>query len=80
MYVDAMQQMFSNTSKVLVDSKGGNNLLYLPLDKLIQQSNTDPATVTAPRPAVAPPPAPEPAAPAAEAARSRDALRNRDSR
>jgi membrane protease subunit HflK len=80
MYVDAMQQMFSNTSKVLVDSKGGNNLLYLPLDKLIQQSNTDPATVTAPRPAAAPQPAPEPAAPAAEAARSRDALRNRDSR
>ena len=31
-----MEQVLSNTSKILVDQKGGNNLLYLPLDKLIQ--------------------------------------------
>lgn len=31
-----MQQVLSNTSKVLVDQKNGNNLLYLPLDKLMQ--------------------------------------------
>ncbi|RCS59953.1 FtsH protease activity modulator HflK [Parvibium lacunae] len=37
MYLDTMQQIFANTTKVLVDSKGNNNLLYLPLDKLIQQ-------------------------------------------
>jgi membrane protease subunit HflK len=80
MYLDAMQQMFSNTSKVMVDSKGGNNLLYLPLDKLMQQSAGDAGTVSAPRPAGAPPLPTEPAAPAAEATRSRDALRNRDSR
>lgn len=35
MYIDAMQQVYSKSSKVLVDVKGGNNLLYLPLDKLI---------------------------------------------
>ncbi|WP_269533383.1 FtsH protease activity modulator HflK [Chitinimonas sp. BJYL2] len=38
MYLDTMQQIFSNTSKVLVDQKSGSgNLLYLPLDKLMQQ-------------------------------------------
>jgi len=38
MYIDAMQQIYANTSKVLIDSRQGSNLLYLPLDKLIQQS------------------------------------------
>jgi membrane protease subunit HflK len=37
MYLDTMQQVFSSTSKVLIDSKNGSQLLYLPLDKLIQQ-------------------------------------------
>ncbi|MEZ7847043.1 MAG: FtsH protease activity modulator HflK [Polaromonas sp.] len=36
MYTDAMQQVYSNVTKVLVDSKQGSNLLYLPLDKLMQ--------------------------------------------
>ena len=39
MYLDAMQQVLSNTSKVIVDQKGGQNLLYLPLDKLMQLSS-----------------------------------------
>jgi membrane protease subunit HflK len=38
LYIDAMQQIYSNTTKVLVDSKQGSNLLYLPLDKIIQQT------------------------------------------
>ena len=38
MYTEMMQQVLSNTSKVYIDSKAGNNLLYLPLDRLIQQS------------------------------------------
>ena len=33
-----MQSVLGNTSKVLIDQKAGNNLLYLPLDKLIQQA------------------------------------------
>lgn len=37
MYFDTLQQIFSNTSKIVVDSKSGNNLLYLPLDKITQQ-------------------------------------------
>ncbi|SFI10378.1 membrane protease subunit HflK [Collimonas sp. OK307] len=38
MYLDTMQQIFANTTKVMVDAKSGSNLLYLPLDKLIAQS------------------------------------------
>ena len=53
MYLETMQQVFSNTSKVMVDSKGQGNLLYLPLDKLIQQS----APVAAPAQAPADAPA-----------------------
>jgi len=37
LYLDTMQQVFQNTSKVYVESRNANNLLYLPLDKLIQQ-------------------------------------------
>jgi membrane protease subunit HflK len=36
MYLDTMQQVLENTSKVIIDQKSGSNLLYLPLDKLIQ--------------------------------------------
>ncbi len=39
MYLDTIQQVMQNTSKVVVDQKGGQNLLYLPLDKLMQMSN-----------------------------------------
>src|SRR4249920_2626296 len=38
MYLDTMQQVLSNTSKVIIDQKAGSNLLFLPLDKLLQQS------------------------------------------
>ena len=38
MYIDMMQQVMTSTSKVMVDQKGGNSLLYLPLDKLIQST------------------------------------------
>ncbi|WP_084153837.1 FtsH protease activity modulator HflK [Simplicispira psychrophila] len=36
MYLESMQQIYSNVTKVLVDSRQGANLLYLPLDKIIQ--------------------------------------------
>ena len=38
MYIDMMQQVLTNSSKVMVDQKAGNSLLYLPLDKLIQST------------------------------------------
>jgi len=34
LYLETMETVFENTSKIMVDSKSGNNLLYLPLDKL----------------------------------------------
>ena len=37
MYLDTMQNILNNTTKVLVDVNGGNNMLYLPLDKLLKQ-------------------------------------------
>ena len=44
MYTDAMQQVYTNVTKVLVDSRQGSNLLYLPLDKIMQMSGTGGAT------------------------------------
>lgn len=38
MYLDTMTQIFSSVSKVMIDSRSGSNLLYLPLDRLIQQA------------------------------------------
>lgn len=39
LYIDAMQDVLSTNSKVFVDVQGGNNMLYLPLDKLLEQQN-----------------------------------------
>jgi membrane protease subunit HflK len=41
MYLETMQQMFANASKVLIDTQGSNNMLYLPLDKITQQVAQD---------------------------------------
>ena len=70
LYIEAMQQVMTNTSKVLIDQKSGSNLLYLPLDKLMQMGGATLATEAA-KPAEAPP-APE------STARTRDAFRSRD--
>ena len=70
LYLDAMQQIMMNTTKIVVD-KGSNNLLYLPLDKIMQMGSS-----------VAEPPSTAPAAPApaadASTARSREAFRSRE--
>ncbi len=44
MYTDAMQQIYGNVTKVLVDSRQGSNLLYLPLDKIMQMSGQQATT------------------------------------
>ncbi|MDP1686450.1 FtsH protease activity modulator HflK [Hydrogenophaga sp.] len=54
MYTDAMQEIYSNVTKVLIDSKAGNNLLYLPLDKIMQMTNQAPGTAAASTGAPAP--------------------------
>lgn len=85
MYIDAMQQIYSNVTKVMVDSRQGNNLLYLPLDKLMQITATQgseivtlPATGSYNNGASATPSATLPIPPAATESRSRDASRARD--
>jgi len=72
LYIDTMQQVFSNVSKVMVDSRSGSNLLYLPLDKLMQQ-----AAGAAAAPAPAPMPTEAPAAATIDS-RSRDGARSRE--
>lgn len=71
MYLDAMSDIYSNVTKVMVDSKSGSNLLYLPLDKLMQQVSQSTA---ASAPTVINPPAPTtaPAATNNAGARSRE--------
>jgi modulator of FtsH protease HflK len=73
-YLDTMQTVMNNTSKVVVDQKGGNSLLYLPLDKL-QQAVSQPYTGA---PEVLAAPSSSQPGTAGMDARSRDALRNRD--
>ena len=71
LYLDMMQQVLSNTSKIIVDQKNGNNLLYLPLDKLINVSGASPASPVAVQP-VMQEPATESNARARESFRSRE--------
>src|SRR5690606_5416269 len=42
LYIEAMERVMGATSKVMVDVQGGNNMLYLPLDRLVQQGATAP--------------------------------------
>lgn len=76
-YIDTMQQIFSSVSKVMVDSRNNSNLLYLPLDKLIQQSGASAAQAPVIVPAT---PAPETSSVGSgnSDARSRDGQRTRD--
>ena len=86
MYTDAMQQVYTNVTKVMVESRQGSNLLYLPLDKIMQMSgqnaNTAPADATMlPGSATAPlasAPLPTTGLPPLDAARTRDSSRTRD--
>lgn len=79
MYIDAMQHMYSNVTKVMVDSKQGSNLLYLPLDKIIQMTGQVAEDTVAVPAAVAPPAARPTASPPAAPSdsRTRDAARAR---
>ncbi|MDI1258796.1 FtsH protease activity modulator HflK [Aquabacterium sp.] len=91
LYIDAMQQVYGNVTKVMVDSRSGSNLLYLPLDKIVQMSaasgNAPGATSTSTpatngNAAVAETGSAAAAGgpPLATDPRSRDGLRSRDSR
>jgi len=76
MYLETMQLVYSNVSKVMVESRNGSNLLYLPLDRLLQQSGVPAAVPAAAAPASTNEPVTGTDARAREGSRSRD----RDSR
>ena len=84
LYQDTMQQILSNTTKVLVDDKQGGNLLYLPLDKLMNMTQSgQPATFTpqtSPQQVEQAPQRQDSASPtrSEDLFRSRDAFRGRD--
>jgi len=79
MYFETMQQIFSNTTKMMIDTKNGNNMIYLPLDKLIGQTISPDSASSAPKP-VGIPPAPELTNPA-DLSKSRDNIvRDRENR
>ncbi|TAK85165.1 MAG: FtsH protease activity modulator HflK [Betaproteobacteria bacterium] len=70
-YIDTMQQVLQSTSKIMMDYRGSGNLLYLPLDKLMQGAGAPAAEESASRPAPA-------ETPAETGPRSRDTLRSRE--
>lgn len=79
LYQDAMQQILSTTTKVLVDGKqGGQQLLYLPLDKLMQMTSPAVADLAAAPAATAPTQSAAPAADNRVDSRSREFTRSRD--
>lgn len=85
MYLEVMQQIFANTTKIMVDAKTGNNLLYLPLDKLIAQSAASETGTGKPAAAAGASGAASPVAeaqqtPSEPQPRSRTDARNRESR
>ena len=69
LYLDAMEDVYANSSTVLIDASDGNNMIYLPVDKLIEQRR--PATGGA---------TPAPRTPAADAAAASTAGRDREDR
>ncbi len=75
MYIDTMQQVYSNVTKVMVESRQGSNLLYLPLDKIMQMTGQGASAASVDAAAssvILPPPAPT------TDSRTRDAARTRD--
>ena len=41
LYIDALEEVLSSSTKVMIDVEGGNNLLYLPLDQLIKKQEDE---------------------------------------
>lgn len=79
-YIETMQQIYTNSTKLLVDARQGNNLLYLPLDKLMAQQGDGRSVTPGLPPVVSPGSVPQSSSDSgvSENIRSRDALRSRD--
>ena len=79
LYVDAVQQVLSTATKVVIDQKSNSNLLFLPLDKLMQAGAAGLEATGARGSAVEGANAPVPPPASDVSSRSRDAFRTRDS-
>lgn len=80
LYIDTMREVYSNVSKVMVDTRSSSPMLYLPLDKLIQQSGAGPQAPAAGGATTSSPPAvslPDTSTGSVDS-RSRDSARTRD--
>jgi membrane protease subunit HflK len=88
MYIDTMKEIYNNVTKVLVDTAKSNSLLYLPLDKIINQVTTEAQQaaqlqgaalpgVISPNAISSPTPSAAPS-PAERTPEKRDGLRSRD--
>jgi membrane protease subunit HflK len=91
LYIDAMQQIYNNVTKIMVDARQGGNMLFLPLDKIMQQvaaqtppqqqapaAPSDSTQTPSPSPASAPPPSTSSGLSSSSDARTRDNGRSRD--
>ncbi len=77
LYLETMQQIYGNVTKVLIDSRQGSNLLYLPLDKILQQTQAG-AEGAVPASSAAPAGSNLPPVTSSTDARSRDPVRARE--
>lgn len=78
LYLESMQEIYANVTKVMVESRQGGNMLFLPLDKIMQQVAAGGAALPAPDALPAPStPTPPPAAAPADA-RARENARGRE--
>ena len=78
LYLETMQQIYSNVTKVMVDSRSGSNLLYLPLDRLLQQGGASAPAGAGNVTVVPTPSAIDPTGTQSVDIRSRDNARTRD--
>ncbi|CAG2159482.1 FtsH protease activity modulator HflK [Cupriavidus numazuensis] len=77
-YIETMQQIYANSTKVLVDARQGSNLLYLPLDKLMAQGQADSRGTQTPSQPASGAGTQAPSQDSGADNRSRESLRNRD--
>ena len=81
MYLETMQQIYANVTKVMVESRQGSSLLYLPLDRILQQAGVAGGAMPGPEmPSASAGAAPVPSAPAGSGSdsRARDNARSRE--
>ena len=49
LYIDTVQEVMENSSKVMVDVEGGNNMFYMPLDQIVKATRTSTAKAATPQ-------------------------------